>query len=68
MEQNSPWLTVQEAAERMRLKSKTLRNYISRGLVPVYRNPHTGTVRIRKDEIDKWLEPSVNTTSKLFVI
>lgn len=51
----SPWLTVREAAERLRLKPGTLRNYMSRGLIPHHRNPLTGTVRLRMDEVDDWL-------------
>lgn len=53
--EKTPWLTITEAAERLRLNPKTLRNYISRGLMPVHRNPLTGTVRLRVDEVDNWL-------------
>ncbi|MFP4309856.1 MAG: helix-turn-helix domain-containing protein [Desulfococcaceae bacterium] len=51
----TPWLTVKEAADRLRLKPGTLRNYMTRKLIPYHRNPHTGTVRLRRDEVDAWL-------------
>lgn len=52
---DSPWLTVKEAAARLKLKPGTLRNYMSRRLIPFHRNPVTGTVRLREDEVDAWL-------------
>lgn len=54
-EANSPWLTVKEAAARLKLKPGTLRNYMSKKLIPFYRNPDTGTVRLREDDVDAWL-------------
>lgn len=54
----SPWLTVDEAAQRLKLKPGTLRNYISRGLFPIHINKQTGTRRIHVDDVDNWLTSS----------
>jgi excisionase family DNA binding protein len=51
----SPWLTVREAAEYLKLKPRTLRNYISRGLLPIRRSAETNTARLHRDDLDNWL-------------
>jgi excisionase family DNA binding protein len=51
-----PWLTIEEAASRLRLSPKTLRNYISRGVFPVHQNPETGTRRVHVKDCDEWLQ------------
>lgn len=54
-ENESPWLTVKEAAKRLKIKDGTLRNYMYRGLIPFYKQPNTGTVRLKIDEVDAWM-------------
>ncbi len=52
----SPWMTIKEAAARVRLKPGTLRNYISKKKIPVHRNPSTGMVRLKVGELDDWIQ------------
>jgi len=51
----TPWLKVREAAQYLRLKYGTMRNYINKGLIPVHRHPVTGTVRLLKSDLDAWV-------------
>ncbi len=51
----SPWMTIKEAAARIRLKPGTLRNYISKGKIPVHRNHEVGSIRLRVEEVDSWI-------------
>ena len=53
----SPLLTIKEAADFLKLKPQTVRNYISRGFLPVRRNSETGTVRIHREDLENWLQP-----------
>ncbi len=50
----SPWMTAREAAEYLKLKPRTLQNYVSRGLVPVSISV-TNTKRFHKNDLDNWL-------------
>jgi excisionase family DNA binding protein len=54
VDKSSPWLTVEEAAKYLKLNEKTLRNYMSQGLIP-HSKPLTGTVRFHKKVLDSWL-------------
>lgn len=51
----SPWLTAAEAADYLRLSVTTLRNYTSRSLIAYHRNPHSGTARYHRDDLDSFL-------------
>ncbi len=51
---NSPWMTITEAAEYLKLNRRTLQNYIYRGLIPVCISP-SNTKRFLKNDLDKWM-------------
>jgi len=50
----SPWLTLKEAASRIKVTPDTLSNYISRGLFP-YCKSMAGTKRFHIEDVDRWL-------------
>jgi len=58
----SPWLTLQEAADYVRLNKRTLANYVGKGLVPVHISL-VGGKRFKKDELDSW----ISTTKRGFL-
>lgn len=54
---NSPWLNFDDAVSYLRVKSpKTLRAYISRGVIPYAKQPETGALRFHRDVLDEWLK------------
>jgi Helix-turn-helix domain len=55
MTERSPYLTVYETAERLRLKPRTLENMRQRGTGPIY-GKHGGRVVYHRDDLDAWSE------------
>jgi len=53
--ENIEWLTYKNAAKHLQINVKTLRNYVSKGIVPSRKNPLTGTRRFIKAELDEFL-------------
>ncbi|SLM27836.1 hypothetical protein MTBBW1_1150009 [Desulfamplus magnetovallimortis] len=51
----TPWFTLEEAAAYLKLNPRTLKNYVSRGLLPVCVTKTTNTKRFHRDDLDKWL-------------
>lgn len=49
------WLNTKEAAVYLRVKEKTLRNWVSRGLIPLVKEPSTGCLRFHRKALDSWL-------------
>ena len=58
----SPWFTLQEAADYVRLNKRTFANYVGKGLVPVHISL-VGGKRFKKDELDSW----ISTTKRGFL-
>jgi excisionase family DNA binding protein len=56
IERRSPWLTVGEAAKRLKLSPRTLRNYMVRKKI-TYHQSETGTKRFTIQDIDSFLKP-----------
>lgn len=56
IERRSPWLTVQEAAKRLKLSTRTLQNYIYNKKIK-YHVSETGTKRLKIDDVDSFLKP-----------
>ncbi|MCP4113250.1 MAG: helix-turn-helix domain-containing protein [Desulfobacteraceae bacterium] len=52
--EESPWMTLKEAAEWLKISVATLRNYKSRGMITYYKNPVSGSVRFHRDDLNKW--------------
>jgi excisionase family DNA binding protein len=52
----SQWMKAATAAKYLDLKLKTFQNYVSKGWIPCYRNPKTGTRRFKKDDLDAWMK------------
>jgi len=52
----SPWLTFEEAAARLKLHKRTLQNYVSRGKIQ-YHQSETGTKRFKIEDVDAFLKP-----------
>lgn len=50
------WMKAAKAAKYLDLKLKTFSNYVSRGLIPFYQNPKTGTRRFKKEDLDAWMK------------
>ena len=50
----TPWLTLAEAAEYLKLSKRTFQNYVYQGRVPVCISP-TNTKRFRKNDLDRWM-------------
>lgn len=55
MQITSDWLNTNEAAVYLRVKVKTLRNWVSRGVIPLVKEPSTGCLRFNKKALDSWL-------------
>ncbi|MDM8553484.1 helix-turn-helix domain-containing protein [Desulfococcaceae bacterium HSG7] len=52
----SPWLTFQEAADRMKLNKRTFQNYVSKGKIQAHVSA-MGTKRFRIEDIDAFFKP-----------
>lgn len=48
------WMNVDDVAAYLSLSPKTIRNYVSQGLIP--HNKVRGILRFKKDRIDLWLD------------
>lgn len=51
-EQAEPMMTQVEAARRLRVTDRTIRNYIARGLLPAYRIKGSRAVRIERADVE----------------
>ena len=51
----SPLLTAREVAERLGVSPETVLRWIRRGELPAIKLPG-GAVRVREDELERWLE------------
>ena len=47
------WLTQKEAAEYLKMKTNTFRNYVCKGFFPYYQHPKTGTKRFLAGDLDE---------------
>ncbi len=50
------WLTIQEAADYIRIKPTTIRKYIRNGKLISYRQGNI--VRLKRSDLDNFLEPN----------
>ena len=53
----SPWLTVNDAADYMRVSKRTLHTWISDGTLKGYRTKAGGALRFRIEDLDKCFNP-----------
>lgn len=53
----SPWMTLSEAAEYLRVSQRTMRTLVVREQVTAYRINPRGALRFKADDLDKALEP-----------
>ena len=53
----SPWLTLHEAAEYLRVSERTMRTLVVREQVTAYRINPRGALRFKANDLDKALEP-----------
>jgi excisionase family DNA binding protein len=51
------WLSQQEAADRLGVTDRTIRNYIRSGAIKGRRLPGSRLIRIDRDELDAALKP-----------
>lgn len=49
------WLSYNDAATHTGLSRKTLERAVAAGSIPYVRDPMTGRVRFRRDELDAWM-------------
>ncbi len=56
---DSPWMTLDEAAEYLRVSTRTMRSLVAREQVTAYRFKPRGGLRFRADDLDECLEPTV---------
>ena len=52
---DNQWLTIKDAAERLRLSVPAIRNYIRLGKLPHYRQGRV--VRLKRSDVDNFLRP-----------
>jgi excisionase family DNA binding protein len=52
---NNEWLTIKEAAERLKLSIAAIRKYIRLRKLPYYRQGRV--VRLKKSDVDNFLRP-----------
>jgi excisionase family DNA binding protein len=50
------YVTMREAAERLRISERTLRKYLKRGDLPHYRPDPKGKILIRWNDVEAWLD------------
>ena len=53
----SPWMTLSEAADYLRVSQRTMRTLVVREQVTAYRINPRGALRFKADDLDKALEP-----------
>lgn len=53
----SPWLTVDEAASYLRVSQRTMRNLVAKERVTTYRFEPGGNLRFKREDLDRCLEP-----------
>lgn len=53
----SPWMTLREAAEYLRVSQRTMRSLVVRERVTAYRINPRGALRFKADDLDEALEP-----------
>lgn len=56
MGMDDEWLTIKEAAERLKLSVAVIRKYIRLGKLPHYRQGRI--VRLKRSDVDNFLRPS----------
>ena len=54
---DTEWLTLQEAADHLKVKVTTIRKYIRLGKLQAYRQGNI--VRLKKDDLDDFLKPDI---------
>jgi excisionase family DNA binding protein len=52
----SPWITLAEAAEYLRVTTRAIRRWIAEGKLNAYKLAGGHTVRLRRDEVEALLE------------
>lgn len=57
LNQRVRWLTQAEAAAMLGVTDRTIRNYISRGILPARRLGGGRLIRIDSEDVDRLLEP-----------
>ncbi len=55
----SPWMTLSEAAEYLRVSQRTMRTLVVREQVTAYRINPRGALRFKAHDLDQCLEPTV---------
>jgi excisionase family DNA binding protein len=50
------YLTIREAADRLRISERSLRKYLKRGDLAYYRPDPRGKILIRWADVESWLE------------
>ena len=55
----SPWMTLSEAAEYLRVSQRTMRTLVVREQVTAYRINPRGALRFKAHDLDRALEPTV---------
>ena len=53
----SPWMTLGEAADYLRVSQRTMRTLVARERVTAYRVNPRGALRFKADDLDAVLEP-----------
>ncbi len=54
---DTPWMTLEEAAEYLRVSERTMRTLIAKEQVAAYRVGPAGNLRFKRDDLDRSLEP-----------
>ena len=54
----SPWRTLGEAADYLRVSQRTMRTLVARERVTAYRVNPRGALRFKADDLDECLEPT----------
>ena len=59
-----PWLTINEAARHLKMKSGTFKNYVSKGAFPFHLIPGTGTRRYLASDLDAQMQKKFSKKAK----
>ena len=57
-ERKSPWFTLEEAAEYLRVSKRTVRDLVAKEQVTAYRVSPKGSLRFKAQDLDEALEPA----------
>ena len=64
--QSNSYMTYIEAAEYLSVSVNTLRQWVSKGMIPFYKIPGSNQVRFKREDLDNWMQQGFRAPSVAF--